>query len=102
VVREFWRPDAHGTFQRSEYAYELLDHDIDFRRAWHLHDQDLFIERFRVVVHEHCERPIGSASCDHYAGTPVRDAFAGVERLFATWIDPEPPDCHVLICLDDR
>jgi hypothetical protein len=102
VVRELWQPETDGTFARSEYAFELLDHDVGSRRAWHLHDQDYFVDRFQVVVHEHCERPIGVVTCHHYAGLPVRDAFASVELLVAVWVDPDPPDCASLICLEAR
>jgi PAS domain-containing protein len=100
-VRELWRPVSEGTYQRSEYEYELLDHDRGYRRAFHLHDRDLFVRRFQVVVHEHCEQPIGSPACGHYAGPPVRDAFAGVELLVGTWVDPDDPDCGALACLDE-
>lgn len=100
VVRELWRTAPPNLLERREYEYELLDHDRDFRRAWHLHDHDFFVDRYRVVVHEHCESPIGSIACDHYAGEPVRDAFAGVELLLDAWVDPNPPDCRALTCLE--
>jgi hypothetical protein len=54
----------------------------------------------RVVVHEHCQRPIGVAPCRHIEGSPVRDAFRAIDRLLATWIDPDAPDCARLLCLD--
>jgi len=101
-LREVWRPSADGPYERSEYLYELLDHERDFRRAFHLHDVATYIRRFRVVVHEHCERPVGSTSCHHFAGVPVRDAFAGVELLVGAWVDPEIPDCGALTCLEAR
>jgi hypothetical protein len=100
TVREVWRPAAADAYERSDYEYELLDHVRGFRRAFHLHDRDWFVRRFEVVVHEHCERPIGSARCNHYAGLPVRDAFAGVELLVGAWIDPLERDCDALTCLD--
>lgn len=99
-VREVWQPVAGGSYQRREYEYELLNRDRDARRAFHLHDRDVFVRLFDVVVHEHCEQPIGRSSCDHYAGQPVRDAFAGVELLVGTWVDPDEPDCGALTCLD--
>lgn len=99
-LREVWRPYSDGSYERSEYVYELLDHERDVRRAFHLHDAETFVRRFQVVVHEHCERPVGSTSCDHYAGEPVRDAFSGVERLVGAWVDPEIPDCTALRCLE--
>lgn len=99
-LREVWRPLATDSYERREYEFELLDRDRDLRRAFHLHDRDVFARVFDVVVHEHCEQPIGSSSCDHYAGLPVRDAFAGVEILIDTWIKPDVPDCGALTCLD--
>jgi hypothetical protein len=99
-VREIWRPTAVGPYERSDYAYELLDHERDFRRAFHLHDAEVFVRRHDVVVHEHCERPIGNAPCAHVSGFPVRDAFAGVERLLDAWLDPQIPDCDAFECLE--
>ncbi|HET7026101.1 MAG TPA: hypothetical protein VFI28_00260 [Candidatus Limnocylindrales bacterium] len=86
------------TFERAEYVYELLDHERNIRRAFHPHDAEAFIRRFQVVVHEHCEHPIGSSVCDHYEGSPVRDAFAGVRLLVDAWAG-ETPDCSALVCL---
>jgi len=100
VVRERWHRVAGDLFERTEYEYELRDHQRDFRRAFHLHDPDWFVDRHQVVVHEHCERPIGVAPCAHIEGSPVRDAFAGVMRLIGIWTDPELPECAALPCLD--
>jgi hypothetical protein len=101
-LREVWQPAGEDGYERSEYEYELLDGRHDYRRAFHLHDRDAFVRRFSVVVHEHCERPIGSWPCDHYAGMPIRDAFAAVELVVAAWVDPNEPDCSSLTCLDAR
>ncbi len=99
-IREVWSRSSVGQLQRSEYEYELLDRERDHRRALHLHDRAVFVRRYQVVVHEHCESPIGSAACAHTEGSPVRDAFDGVERLMAIWVGPEVPDCTALRCLD--
>jgi hypothetical protein len=99
-VRELWRRLGSDRFERWAYAFELLDHERAFRRAFHLHDREAFIHRYHVVVHEHCERPIGTAPCAHIAGPPVRDGFHGVNLLLGAWIDPRPPDCASLTCLD--
>jgi len=99
-LRETWVADGTGGFVRAEYAYKLLDRPRGFRRAFHLHDPDWFGRRFLVVVHEHCERPIGVAPCDHVEGSPIRDAFAGAMRLIEVWADSELPDCAALPCLD--
>lgn len=99
-LREVWRPVAAGELERAEYEFELLDHERDIRRAFHRHDVDVFIRRFQVVVHEHCERPIGSAPCPHGAGNPVRDAYGGVELLVGLWVHPGVTDCAAMRCLD--
>ena len=99
-VREVWRA-AGDAFERSEYEYELLDHQRGYRRAFHLHDRDAFARRFDVVVHEHCEQPVGVARCEHHAGLPVRDPFAAVELLVGVWVDPLVPDCGALQCLGE-
>jgi hypothetical protein len=99
-VREIWQPVGGDTYERSEYAYELVDRERDSRRAFHLHDADLFVRRFQVVVHEHCEQPIGHAPCAPVQGGPVRDSFEGVLRLVDAWIDPVDRVCDGLQCLD--
>lgn len=98
-IRETWLPVDTGAFERAEYAYELIDRERDFRRAFHLHFPDWFERHFLVVVHEHCERPIGAVDCEHYEGAPVRDAFAGIVKLVDVWTD-EPPECAELRCLE--
>ena len=70
------------------------------RRAFHLHDPEVFLRRFLVLVHEHCERPIGTSHCDHYAGLPMRDSREGIGRILAAWTDGF--DCHALTCLEAR
>lgn len=100
TVRERWRPLDAATVERDEYEYELLDLERNFRRAWHLHDADAFVRRFQVVVHEHCEHPMGTAPCAHAEGSPVRDGFQGVDLLLLAWTDPTVPDCVALRCLD--
>jgi hypothetical protein len=98
VLREGFDPESDG-YVRARYEYELLDRERDFRRAFHLHSPDWFQRRFLVVVHEHCERPIGAVECEHYEGAPIRDAFAGIGKLFDVWTDA-PPDCAQLRCLE--
>lgn len=98
-IRETWLPADAWTFERAEYAYELIDRERDFRHAFHLHFPDWFERRFLVVVHEHCERPIGAVDCEHYEGAPIRDAFAGIIKLFDLWTDA-PPECDELRCLE--
>jgi hypothetical protein len=99
VLREVWSRATGNRLERTGYEFELLDHERDFRRAFHLHDPEFFIGRFQVVVHEHCEQPIGTAPCDHMAGDPVRDAYQGVEVLLGVWVDPVVPDFSRFRCL---
>lgn len=99
VIREGFDPDGRHEYMRSRYEYELLDRSRDLRRAFHLHHPDWFGRRFLVVVHEHCERPIGAVECLHYFGTPIKDAFAGAIALFDGWTG-EAPDCSQLHCLE--
>ena len=86
-----------GMWQQVAYRYELLDREMDARRAYHFHDADHFIRRYLVAVHEHCERPIGTSRCDHYSGSPIRDSREGVQRILAAWTDGF--DCEALTCL---
>ena len=98
-LREAFRRIGPGLYERSRYEYELVDRARGFRRAFHLHFPEWFEWRFLVVVHEHCERPIGRVDCEHYEGRPIRDAFAGVAALMDAWT-AEPPDCGALRCLE--
>ncbi|MBA3779599.1 MAG: hypothetical protein H0X16_09950 [Chloroflexi bacterium] len=100
TLREQWRATSDATFERAEYEYELLDHERGFRRAFHLHDADYFVRVFLVAVHEHCERPVGSAHCPHFAGEPIRDGYAAAMRLIELWMDPAVPNCNHLSCLE--
>ena len=100
-LRERWmRAYRDQPWRLTEYSYELLDQERGVRLALHLHDTPVFIDRYRVVVHEHCESPIGQAACHHYAGVPVADGFQAVDRLLGAWLSDTPPDCSDLICLD--
>ena len=99
-LRERFQPIAGARFERDRYVYELLDRERDFRRAFHLHDPEWFERRYLVVVHEHCERPIGTAQCAQYSGSPIRDGYAGAVTLIDAWTDG-PSDCSVLPCLDE-
>jgi hypothetical protein len=99
-VRERWRRLAQDRVERSEYEFELIDHERGYRRAFHLHDGEYFVRRYQVVAHGHCEEPIGTSPCAHFADSPVRDGYRGVDRLMETWIDPSPPDCSKVDCLE--
>ena len=97
-VREAYEPVDADTLERAAYAFELIDRERGFRRAFHQHDPEWFARTHLVVVHEHCERPIGVAPCAHLEGTPIRDGFAGIMALLDGWI-MGPPDCSTLRCL---
>ena len=98
-LAETWRPVGKDGYERSIYRYELLERQRDFRRAFHRHDEDFFARRYGVVVHEHCEVPIGAAPCAHLFGPPVRDGYRAVELLMSAWV-ADAPDCASLPCLD--
>ena len=98
-IRERFDPIQGDRFERVGYVYELLDHERDFRRAFHLHDPEWFEREYLVVVHEHCERPVKHVACKHYHGSPMRDGHAGALTLIEAWM-AEPPACSALRCLD--
>jgi hypothetical protein len=98
-VRERFEHIGPDDYERVGYEYELLDRELDLRRAFHLHDADWFARTFMVVVHEHCEHPIGQVTCPHYVGSPLKDAFAGVMALMAAWAEGRA-DCSGLRCLE--
>jgi hypothetical protein len=97
-VREEFTP-VDDLYRRSSYEFELIDRERNFRRAFHLHSPEWFEARYLVVVHEHCEQPIGEIRCPHYEGSPIRDGYQGVMTLFEAWAD-DPPDCASLPCLE--
>jgi len=97
-VRERFRTLDGELFERDGYEYELIDRERDSRRAFHLHDSEWFERRYLVVVHEHCEHPVGDTACGHYHGVPIRDGYAGVMALIAAWTSE--PGCSGLRCLD--
>lgn len=98
-VREAFEIVDSDLYERTRYEYELLDTARDYRRALHLHSPEAFVRAYQVVVHEHCERPIGTVECHHYEGSPIKDAFAGVRALMGIWT-ADAPDCRRLRYLD--
>ena len=102
-LREQWmRPFRDQPWRLVQYAYELLDHERDVRFALHLHDRDWFADTYRVVVHEHCESPLGTVRCKHYAGDPVADGYEAVDRLLEVWTRDSPLNCAALVCLESN
>lgn len=98
AVREEFTPLGSGRYERSRYEYEIIDRERDHRRAFHLHHPAWFERTLLVVVHEHCEQPVGHVVCPHYEGSPIRDAYAGIIALIRVWTGPAP-DCSELRCL---
>jgi hypothetical protein len=98
VLRETWMPVATNRYRRAEYAYELIEHPLGRRRAFHAHDRSHFVDTFDVATHEHCEESLGAPTCEHYFGLPV-DAYAAVQRLMVAWGRPGPLGCHDLRCI---
>jgi hypothetical protein len=99
AVREVFERVGDDQYERIGYEYELIDRERDYRRTFHLHYPEWFRARYLVLVHEHCERPIGRVACEHYEGSPLKDAFAGIAALLDVWTS-EPPDCDALRCLE--
>lgn len=97
-VRERFRAIDGDRYERDGYEYELIDRERSFRRAFHFHDPEWFERHYLVLVHEHCEQPLGDRACDHYQSMPVRDGCAGVMALIAAWAGE--PSCSESHCLD--
>lgn len=97
-VREHFAAIAEDCYERDGYEHELTDRERSFRRAFHLHDPEWFERHFLVLVHEHCEQPLGDAACPHYAGAPIRDGYAGVLVLLDAWMGE--PTCSLMTCLE--
>lgn len=97
---ERWRRFDRSGLVCVDYMYELRQGELDYRRALHRHDEEWFVRRFGVATHEHCEAPMGTTKCDHFAGPPVRDAFDAFTRLCDLWLVDHQPDCSALTCLE--
>ena len=98
VVREKWMPIATDRYRRAEYSYELIEHPLGRRRAFHAHDRGHFVDAFDVATHEHCEETLGAPACEHYFGLPV-DAYDAVRRFTLIWGRPGPLGCDSLRCM---
>ena len=98
AIREKWQPVVNDRLERSSYRFELIDEARDYRRAFHRHDERQFERRFGVVVHEHCESPVGHSACAHISGPPIKDGHRAIVLLIDAWVGP--PDCAGLPCLE--
>ena len=97
---ESWRPLPARRWERDEYTYDLVDEPAARRRAFHLHDRALAEAELRTQVHEHCEEVLGQATCRHYLGREIPDAYVAIELLMSAWLEPGPLGCVDLVCLD--
>jgi hypothetical protein len=100
VLQERWRAVGGDRWELAEYGYELRDHELDYRRAFHRHDVDHFVRGCGVATHEHCEATMGRPACSHYmAIPPCLGALDGFDRLYGVWLAGTKPDCSQLRCL---
>jgi hypothetical protein len=98
-LQERWRAIPGDRWQLAEYAYELRDHELDYRRALHRHDVDHFVRACGVATHEHYEATMGHPMCGHYEATPCQGALDGFDQLYGVWLTGTKPDCSQLRCL---
>ena len=89
-------------YERVGYAYELIDHPRDRRRAFHQHDVGRWLRELGVTVHQHCEEKVGRPACAHYLGLPIDDGFEGLDRLLEAWTSPGDLGCDGLRCAEPR
>ncbi len=99
AVGEIWSPVGHESYERAEYRYELIEHPLNRRRAFHMHDTDEFRSRAGVLVHEHCEEILGHPTCAHYFGLPVGSGYDALNALLSLWGQPGPMGCSRLRCM---
>jgi hypothetical protein len=96
---ERWQLTGPDQWVCVEYEYELRHHELGYRRAFHRHDQDHFVQLYGVATHEHCEATMKLEVCGHYVGQPMADAFDGFRHLYDIWLMDQKPDCQALTCL---
>ena len=98
-VFERWRSIGQDVYERSDYKFELRHRGLDYRRAFHRHDAEHFLDAYDVAMHEHCEATLGHVVCGHHGGEPVADAHDGFERIYDAWLANTKPNCNALPCL---
>jgi len=96
---ERWQPTGRDQWVCVEYRYELRHHELQYRRAFHRHDEAYFVRLYGVATHEHCEATMGLPSWGHYYGQPAADALGAFRRLYDLWLTDQKPDCLGLTCL---
>ncbi|NJD30006.1 MAG: hypothetical protein FIA92_17140 [Chloroflexi bacterium] len=95
---ERWTAVEQDDYRLTSYVYEFIERALDRRQAFHRHDEDWFLDRYAVTVHQHCEEVIGEPVCSHYFGLPI-DPFEAVHRFFVQWGQPGPLGCAELRCM---
>lgn len=98
-LEEIWRRVPDQRWERREYTYDLIDRPRQRRRAFHLHDRELAEAALGAAVHEHCEEILGQATCEHYLGREMPDAYVAIDYLVAAWVEPGSLGCAALTCL---
>jgi hypothetical protein len=97
-MAEAWEPARNSAYIIAEYGYDFIEYPLSRRRAFHRHDEDDFLGKFGVAVHEHCEEVLGKPTCEHYMGLPV-NAYEAVQRFATLWGQPTPLGCAALRCV---
>ena len=95
---EVWQPIGVQLWERSEYAYDLVDRPMNRRRAWHMHAVRQSRAALGSPAHEHCEEVLGRPPCDHYLGMELRDIHEGIALIDGAWMEPGPLGCGALMC----
>lgn len=95
---EVWGPVRGGEYARAEYGYDFIEYPLDRRRAFHRHDEDDFLRKFGIAVHEHCEEVLGRPACEHYMGLPVNGDEA-IRQFAIMWGQPGALGCSRLRCV---
>ena len=95
---EVWDPAGRGEYARTEYDYDFIEYPLNRRRAFHRHDEEDFLRRFGVAVHEHCEEVLGKPACKHYMGLPV-DGDEAIRLFTILWGQPGQLGCSQLRCI---
>ena len=95
---EVWTPMRRGDHRRVGYAYDFIEYPLNRRRAFHRHDEEAFLRRFGVAVHEHCEEVLDQPTCGHYMGLPV-DGYEAIRRFTVLWGQAGALGCSRLRCI---
>jgi hypothetical protein len=95
-ARELWSPAGRDRYDRIGYVYELIDRPHNRRRAFHLHDPEVFLKRLGVPMHEHCEEIMDHPVHEHYLGLPIANGYEALNALLTCFSTEEPFGCASL------